>query len=166
MRKTRGQAAVEMAIILPLLMLLLFGVYQFGRVFYIYHTLQKSLRNGVQYVLRSQGVNFCDSNDPVLIDARNLIVFGNLEGTGTPVVTGLTTEMIRFLPERGDLAGTAITDCACTGDGSCDIVNGGRAPEYVTVNLGSGFPVEIAFPLVASATWSLRVSVRQPFLGV
>ena len=164
-RLRQGQAAVETALILPLIVMMLFGAFQFGRVFYLYNTLQKSLRGGVQYVLRSQGVNFCDPNDPILIDARNFIVFGNLQGTGDPVVTGLTTEMIQFLPERGDPASATIVDCVCAGDGSCDIANGGTSPDYITVNLGSGFPVELTFPLVHLGTFNLRVSVRQSFLG-
>ena len=154
-----------MALILPLLILLLFGVYQVGRVFYIYHTLHKALRGGMPYVLRSPGVNFCDPNDPVLIDAKNFIVFGNLQGTGSPVVTGLSVEMIQFLPERGDPASSVVTDCGCTGDNSCDIANGGQPPDYITVNLGNGFPMELTFPLLNLGTWNLRVSVRQPFLG-
>ena len=156
---------MEIALALPVLILLLFGAFQVGRVFYIYHTLQKSLRGGIEYVLRTEGVNFCDPNDPVLLDAKNFIVFGNLQGTGSPAVTGLTVDMIQFLPERGDPTSTLITDCGCTGDASCDITNGGRPPDYVTVNLGSGFPIQISFPLVNSGTWTLRVSVRQPFLG-
>ncbi len=161
----RGQASVEMAIALPLLLLLLFGAYKLGRVFYTYHTLHKSLRGGMEYALHAQGVNFCDPNDPVLIDAKNFIVFGNLQGTGNPVVTGLTVDMIQFLPERGDPASSVVIDCGCTGDGSCDISNGGAPPDYVTVNLPQGFPIDMTFPLLSFGTWNLRVSVRQPFLG-
>ena len=165
LRQSRsGQAAVETALVLPLAVILLFGAFQIGRVFFLYNTLQKSLRGGIQYVLRSQGVNFCDPNDPVLIDAKNFIVFGNLQGTGTPVVTGLAPDMIQFLPERSDISSATVADCACTGDGSCDITNSGAPPDYVTVNLGSGFPVSVTFPLVNLGTFNLRVSIRQPFL--
>lgn len=163
--RAQGQAAVETAMALPVLLLMLFGAFQVGRVFYIYHTLHKAMRVGVQYVLRTQGVNFCDPNDPVLIDARNLIVFGNLQGTGTPVVPGLTVDMIQFLPERGDPTSSVVTDCGCAGENSCDISSGGRPPDYVTVNLGNGFPLDVTFPMGMSGAWNLRVSVRQPFLG-
>lgn len=165
MRRESGQAAVETAIMLPLVMIIMFGAFQLGRVYYIYNTLEKSVRGGMQYLVRSEGVNFCDPADPAIIDAKNFIVFGNLQGTGTPVVTGLTTDMIQILPERADSAGVAVTDCPCTGDGSCDLLSGGRAPDYITVNMGSGFPLVLSFPLMNFGTLNLRVSVRQPFLG-
>ncbi len=161
----RGQAAVETALLLPVLLLLLFSAYQLGRAFYIYHTLHKAVRGGMQYLLRQPTVNFCDLNDPVLLDAKNFIVYGNLQGSGSAVVTGLTPDMIQILPERGDpLAGT-VADCPCTGDGNCDPANGGRRPDFVTVTFGPGFPLDLTFPLVSFGTINLRVSVRQPYMG-
>jgi hypothetical protein len=164
-RSQRGQAAVETALVIPLLMLALFGAYQIGRLLYIYHILQKAMRGGAQHVIRLQGVNFCDSADPALFDAKNFIVYGNLQGAGEPIVAGLTTEMIQFFPERGDPASTLVADCPCSGDGHCDVLSGGRPPDYVTVQLPSGFPVDLTFPLIRLGTITLRVSVRQPFLG-
>ncbi len=145
-------------------MIVVFGTFQVGRTFYIYHTLQKALRGGAQYVLRAQGVNFCDPNDPVLFDAKNVIVYGNLQGAGDPVVSGLTTDMIQFIAERGDPNSSVVTDCGCA-DNGCDLINGGRPPDYVTVNLGGGFPMNLAVPFLSFGTINLRVSLRQPFLG-
>jgi len=161
----RGQAAVETALLLPVLLLLLFSAFQLGRVFYIYHTLHKAVRGGMQYLLRQPTVNFCDLNDPVLLDAKNMIVFGNLQGSGSPVVTGLTADMIQILPERGDPQAGTVADCPCSGDGNCDPASGGRRPDFVTVTFGTGFPLDLTFPLVNFGTINLRVSVRQPYLG-
>lgn len=161
---TSGQSSVEAALILPLVMMMVFGTFSVGRLFYIYHTLQKAMRGGVEYALRAQGVNFCDLNDPVLFDAKNIIVYGNLQGAGDPVVGGLTTDMIQFIAERGDPNSSVVNDCGCA-DNGCDITSGGRPPDFVTVNLGGGLPVNFAVPFLKLGTISVRVSVRQPFLG-
>ena len=55
--------------------------------------------------------------------------------------------------------------CA-TGDAdSCDISGGGHTPDFVVVNLGSGYPLQLQFAYVSLATLNLRVSVRMPVTG-
>lgn len=162
----RGQAATELAFLVPLLMMILFGTFQVGRVFFLYHTLQKALRGGAGMLARSANVNFCSGDDGALADARNFIVFGNLQGLGTPVVQGLTPEMIQILPERTGADSTAVTECLCTEEGdSCDLASGGRPPDFVVVNMGSGFPVDVPFPYINLGTINLKVSVRLPVTG-
>ena len=160
LRRGSGQAAVELALAIPVLMLALFGVFQLARVFYVYHTLHKALRGGAGLLARSANVNYCDAADPALTDARNFIVYGNLQGSGNPVVRGLTPDAILVFPERA--SGGVLTGCLCAEADSCDTSTGGRAPDFVTVSLGSGFPLPITFPLVASSTLNLSVSVRMP----
>lgn len=165
-RTERGQAATELAFLIPLLMMILFGAFQVARVFYMYHTLQKALRGGAGMLARSANVNYCDTADAAMTDARNFIVFGNLQGDGTPVVQGLTPEMIQILPERTAPDSTAVSECLCTEEGnSCDVVSGGRPPDFVVVNLGSGFPVDVPFPYVTLGSINLQVSVRMPVTG-
>ena len=126
----RGQSAVELALLLPILMLLLFGVVQMARVYYIYHTLHKALRSGAGFVARLSNVNYCDDQNETFLDARNYMVYGNLEGSGVSVVNGLTPEMIQILPERADTDTATIDQCPCADDGeSCDITTAGRAPD-------------------------------------
>ncbi|MFT4471609.1 TadE/TadG family type IV pilus assembly protein [Arthrobacter sulfonylureivorans] len=45
----RGAAAVEMAIVLPLLVLILMGIMEFGRVFYVQISLSHAAREGARY---------------------------------------------------------------------------------------------------------------------
>ena len=165
-RSERGQAATELAFLIPLLLLILFGAFQVARVFYLYHTLQKALRGGAGLLARSASVNYCDASDAALTDARNFMVFGNLQGLGTPVVQGLTPEMIQILPERTGPDSTAVTECLCTEEAeSCDVSAGGRAPDFIVVNLVNGFPMPVLFPLINLGTMNLRVSVRMPVTG-
>src|SRR5690348_5087900 len=49
----RSQAIVEFAIVAPLLLLLLFGVIDFGRVIYIYGTLNQAVNEGARTAIRA-----------------------------------------------------------------------------------------------------------------
>lgn len=53
----KGQALVELAIILPLLVLLVFGVFEFGRVMYIKNTLNFAAREGARRASVSDPLN-------------------------------------------------------------------------------------------------------------
>lgn len=44
----KGAALVEMALILPLLMLIIFGIFEFGRAMYITNTLNNAAREGAR----------------------------------------------------------------------------------------------------------------------
>jgi len=167
-RSQRGQAVTELAFQIPLLMALLFGGVQLGRVFYTYHTLQKALRGGAGLLARTVNVAYCPedarASDARIADALNFAVYGNLQGLGTPVVTGLTPAMIQVFPER-NTSGT-VTTCGCSTDTeSCDPTSGGRPPDFVVMNLGSGFPLPVPFPFINFGTINLKVSVRMPVTG-
>lgn len=165
-RAEQGQAAVEMALFIPLLLVLWFSAFQLARLFYVYHTLHKALRGGAGLVARASNINYCNLADPVLTDIRNFVVFGNLQGAGDPVVRGLTPDLIQILPERTVTDSTVVTECLCTEEpDSCDIQAGGRPADFVVVSLGDGFPVEVPFPYVTLGTINLKVSVRMPVTG-
>ena len=97
-RSERGTQLVELAIVLPLLILMLGAAAEFGRFFYTYQTLAKATRTGARY-LTTEPAN--GTNDP---KAENLIVFGNQSGTGSPVVSGLTSEQVRISRTGGTTA--------------------------------------------------------------
>lgn len=48
-RNERGAVAVEMAIVLPLLLLILIGTMEFGRVFNVQNSLTQAAREGARY---------------------------------------------------------------------------------------------------------------------
>jgi len=161
---------VELAIQIPLIMTLMFGAVQIARVFYVYHTLQKALRGGAGLLARSTNVAYCDSTDLTMQDVRNFVVYGNLQGQGTPILPDFTPDMIQIFNER--ISGTiGVMPCSCaadedtTGDPSCDTSAGGRAPDFIVLNLGNGFPLAVPFPFVNLGTINLKVSVRMPVTG-
>jgi Flp pilus assembly protein TadG len=84
-KKQRGVAIVEFALVLPLLLLLMFITVDYGRAVWQYNTLVKSVRDSVRY-LSAQTVG----DAAAITKARNLVVYGNTAGSGTPLALGLS----------------------------------------------------------------------------
>ena len=83
----RGVQLLELAIVLPIMLVLFGAVAEFGRYFYEYTTVAKAARVGTRY-LASKSV---ESGVSYQANAKNLVVYGNIGGTGSPVLPGLTT---------------------------------------------------------------------------
>jgi len=98
-RSDSGVALVELAIVLPILLVMFAAVAEFGRYFYEYTTLAKSSRDAVRFLATA----YTDGRDDAA--AKNLVVYGNLTGTGDPILNGLTTANIEILRLKQD--GTA-----------------------------------------------------------
>lgn len=84
----QGVAAVEFAILLPVLLLIVFGITEFGRALYSYNTLLKSTRDAARYVMIQQPGGVADA------EAQCLAVYGNMDCTGSPLAPGLTPAMV------------------------------------------------------------------------
>ncbi len=84
-RHDRGAALAELAIMVPILILLVAAVTEFGRFFQKYTTLAKATRTAARYL----------SNHPFTTsqtEARNLVVCGKLTcAAGEELVPGLST---------------------------------------------------------------------------
>jgi len=82
-RQQRGAALIELALIMPLLLLLTFITTEFGRAMYEYNSVVKATRDAVRYLsVQTPGTH--------ITEARNLMVYGNTAGTGTPLAPGLS----------------------------------------------------------------------------
>lgn len=53
-RRVRGQSLVEFALVFPILMLILFGILDFGRAIYTYNTIGNAARDGVRVAVVNQ----------------------------------------------------------------------------------------------------------------
>jgi len=96
-RDERGVQLVEVTIVIPIFLMLFAATAEFGRYFYEYTTLAKATRGGARYLsaaLKGTGEG----------TAANLVVYGNADGTGTPILTGLSTGQVRFRYEGGSPA--------------------------------------------------------------
>lgn len=87
-RDERGVQLVEMAVVLPIFLIMFAAVAEFGRYYYEYTTLAKGARVGTRFLAtaRTNGLD-----DPA---AKNLVVYGNVNGTGSPIISGLTTSNV------------------------------------------------------------------------
>lgn len=63
----RGVTAVEFALILPVLAVLMFGIIDFGRYFFVQHTLQFATREGTRLALTGRILEGDDSREASII---------------------------------------------------------------------------------------------------
>ncbi len=91
--KSRGQAIIEFAFILMVLVFLIFGISEFARALYTYNTVIQTTREAARWAV----VNVTDGGDAANIArTRNMVVYGNPDTTsGYPRLPGLTTSMVR-----------------------------------------------------------------------
>ena len=138
-RNERGVQLAELAIVMPILILLFAVTAEFGRYFYEYTTLAKAARIGARYLATACVKPSEDAN------AQNLVVYGNAAGTGSPVITGLTPGKITIT--KRDRLGVVMTS---------------GVPETVTVNVTS-FKFQPLFDLgglMNNSGLSLNIDVK------
>lgn len=96
-RKQRGVATIEFAICAPVLFLLMLATAEFGRVMFQYNTLVKAVRDGARYAASNAAVGntrVVNITTARRNETRNLVVTGNIGGTGTPLLPGLTVNNV------------------------------------------------------------------------
>jgi hypothetical protein len=87
MRTQSGVAIVEFALILPLLLVLTFITTEYSRALYQYNTLTKSVRDASRYLsTQNPGTG--------IAGAKNLVVYGSLVNTGSPLTLGLALDQV------------------------------------------------------------------------
>lgn len=82
---------VELAITLPVLLTLLLGATELARAMQQYETVVKSARAAARYMSQ-----FAPGTTSAQTQATNLVVYGNLSGSGTPLVPGLATATVSY----------------------------------------------------------------------
>lgn len=85
----RGVALLEFTILVPLLLLLLFGITEFSRALFEFDTLDKATRDACRY-LSTQA----PGNSAAQAVATCLAVYGDTDCSGPPLAPGLTTGMV------------------------------------------------------------------------
>ena len=83
-RNVRGTAATEMALVLPLLLIIMFGSFEIGNYFRNEHILVKAVRDGARFAARQNFDNYsaCSGSvgDPILTNTRNVVKTGVIAG--------------------------------------------------------------------------------------
>jgi Flp pilus assembly protein TadG len=86
-----GTQLAELAVVLPILLVLFGATAEFGRFFYTYNTLTKSTRAGARYLTASA----LASDD----DAKRLVVNGTTDDGASPLLPGLSTGNVQITRE-------------------------------------------------------------------
>jgi Flp pilus assembly protein TadG len=112
LRDARGTAAAEMALMLPLLVMLIFGTFEGGYFLWSEHKVVKGVRDGARYAARQNFTDFiCSTNtiDPTVVDdVKNLTRTGTADGSGNDAVPGWTNADISVTLSCDDATDTGI----------------------------------------------------------
>jgi Flp pilus assembly protein TadG len=125
LRDQRGASAVEFAFIVPLLILLVLGIAEFGRAFQVSGTLSAAAREGVRVMVlqndpaaaRAAVRNAATSLDPGVTNAQITITPATCPRTGTGstnvrlTVTYPMPFLTDFFGSGVDLTGTGVMRC-------------------------------------------------------
>jgi Flp pilus assembly protein TadG len=92
-KKQHGLAAIEFAIVVPVMLFLMMATAEFGRVFYHYNTLTKAVQTGARYA--SKPLLTTNKLTDLTIDGfkqeiQNFVAYGNESGTGIAVLDGFS----------------------------------------------------------------------------
>jgi Flp pilus assembly protein TadG len=88
-RRERGAAAVEMAIVLPLLLLIVGGIVDFGRFFYTQNIVVNAAREGA----RSRALNYSVVDSTTRVDQSLMGVQGGARTVSFSLVQGATNTL-------------------------------------------------------------------------
>lgn len=107
----RGTTMAEFAIIAVVFFMIIFGIIEFGRLFYTHNALTDAARRGARYaVLHKKSDIDC---------VKKVVVFGETNvnpttcvETGLPLINGLTTTnvIVTYAPDYGMNLGTATVE--------------------------------------------------------
>ena len=147
-RDERGLQLVELAITLPVIVLLFAAAAEFGRYFQEYTTLAKGNRVAARYLATA----CADGGDDAA--AKNLVVFGNTAGTGSPIVNGLTTDNVAI--ERRNAAGALTTGFPTTV--TVKIINFNHSPLF---NLGQLMGNSLSMNIAVKPSVTMRYLLTQ-----
>lgn len=109
---------VELAIILPLLLIIFLGIAELGRALLFQHRLTSAVESGARFAARATGA--VDMTDCTTVggawitaetSARQLVTFGQLSGGTDPVVPGLVMDDVVVSPVLRTVTG--IDDPVC-----------------------------------------------------
>jgi Flp pilus assembly protein TadG len=122
----RGNAILELAVVLPVFLTIALGVFEFGRLIYSYQLIQNGVRDGARYVA---GLKY-EAGNTTLLDA-NLAATQNIAARG--VATGGSNRVSWWAPSTVTVSYTTVANgpTACSGT-RC--YRGGDTIVLVTVN--------------------------------
>lgn len=104
----RGAAAVEMALVTPLVMIIMFGSFELGNYFLQEHVVTKAVRDGARYAARRSFAEFpsCAPTSTLERETRNVTRTGRVADGGTPRIANWTNQTSITVSATCDKSGT------------------------------------------------------------
>lgn len=105
-----GNAVIELALAMPVLIGLFLGSLQFGYSFYIYNDLEQAVRAGARYAsMRSYSSTSSTPDTAYQTAVKNAVVYANPAGGTQPVAPGLTAANVALTMEMQQGVPSAVT---------------------------------------------------------
>ena len=152
-----GAAAVEMALVTPFLMVLMFGSFELGKYFWDNHIVTKAVRDGARYASRQAFSNFDCATETVAAGVETSTQkhtrTSTLDGTGTVRLSGWTNAMITV-------------DVTCDNSGDYTSIYSGMDVPVVTVSADVPYTSLFGSLGFTDATFSLRAQSEATVMGI
>jgi len=138
---------VEFAISMPVIFLLMFGAFEFGRLMTQYSALNDGVRNAARYVAgkalngTAGGMATGAQWTTLQQEGENLAVYGNIAGTGSPIFPGLTV-VNGHVTVSQDTAALTITVSANYTYAS--LFGGNAIPTFMGGSIATNYPLTIS----------------------
>jgi len=144
-RGMNGVAAVEFALLLFLLLILVAGIVEFGRAFWYYDALTKATRDGARFLSMSRESTTVALSEDIKTDAITMVK----NTVDMARVPGFVVADVTVICDYDTGTGTG-TDCATSG----------YIPQYVRVSVA--YPVKVGewipFVSLVDAPWNITLS--------
>ncbi|MDJ1159215.1 pilus assembly protein [Chelatococcus sp. SYSU_G07232] len=146
-----GTALIEGAIVLPVLMLLAYGVFEFSNAFYAHHLMTTGIRDAARYLARTA--------DPAAAasQARNLATTGTIDGSGRRRVSW-------WAPSDVAVAVQTIANPVDPATGERPY-RGGNQISIVTVSTSPSYPGLGTLGFLGLSSFAVRASHRERVIG-
>jgi Flp pilus assembly protein TadG len=153
-----ASAAVEMALVLPFLLILMFGAFDVGNYFLSEHVLQKAVRDAARFAARLPMTDYTGCTVPTGGAAeqqtQRLARFGDPNGTGTARLAGWTADSM-----------TTVT-IACDTNTSHTYVNNGiykdfpSSGEVPVVTISATVPYNTLFGVIGLGATTMNLNAQ------
>src|SRR5262249_31451837 len=156
-RRAHGNMVIEAAIFIPVMVLLLVGMVQFGKITYQYYVIKKIVYGAARQISVQPGINFCDvANDAI---AQAALAFAVNDPSGAPIISNLTTAQFQIATFCAP-SDTTLAPGPCDQSG-CPTV--AQRPSYVQVSIPAGYTVRPRILYVELPPLELRPVATVPF---
>lgn len=143
LRSTRGAAAAEMALVLPLLLIIMMGSFELGNYFLNEHKLVKAVRDGARFAGRQPFANYDCGADTIdgttVTNTKNVIRTGLLSGGSSRIVNWTDAQITLDMACTTTASGTTLSGIYRGAASGAPVVTVSASVPYTPVLASYGF---------------------------